>query len=89
MAASDLHALANPLRFQRLATALTPWLLALGLGFLFVGLWQGLFVAPDDYLQGKTVRIMYVHVPAAWFASGGYLGMAIAALSARIWQVST
>ncbi|WP_199553891.1 heme ABC transporter permease [Sandaracinobacteroides hominis] len=86
MAASDLHALANPLRFQRLATALTPWLLALGLGFLFVGLWQGLFVAPDDYLQGKTVRIMYVHVPAAWFASGGYLGMAIAALSARIWR---
>lgn len=86
MAAPDLHALANPLRFQRLATALTPWVLALGLGFLFVGLWQGLFIAPRDYLQGETVRIMYVHVPSAWFAMGGYLGMAIAAISARVWR---
>lgn len=86
MAASDLHALANPLRFQRLAVALTPWLLVLGIGFLAVGIGIGLFVAPPDYLQGEVVRIMYIHVPAAWFALGGYLGMAIAALAALVWK---
>jgi heme exporter protein C len=86
MAAPDFHALANPLRFQRLAVALTPWLLALGAGFLAVGLGQGLFAAPPDYLQGEIVRILYVHVPAAWFALGGYLGMALAALAARVWR---
>lgn len=86
MATPDLHALANPLRFGRLATLLTPWLLTFGLGFLGLGLGYGLFVAPADYLQGESVRIMYVHVPAAWFALGGYLGMAIAALAARIWR---
>jgi heme exporter protein C len=86
MAAPDLHALANPLRFQKLATFLTPWLLLLGLGFTAVGLGQGLFIAPPDYLQGEVVRIIYVHVPSAWFASGAYLGMAIAAATARIWR---
>jgi len=86
MPAPDLHALANPLRFQRFAVAVTPWLLALGLGFLAVGLFRGLFLAPPDYLQGEAVRILYVHVPAAWFALGGYLGMALAALAARIWR---
>jgi len=82
----DLHALANPLRFTRFATALTPWLLLLGIGFLGFGLVKGLFVAPPDYLQGEVVRILYVHVPSAWFALGGYLGMAIAALTALVWR---
>ncbi|TPE63690.1 heme transporter HemC [Sandaracinobacter neustonicus] len=86
MAAPDLHALANPLRFQRFATALTPWLLVLGLAFMTVGIWRGLFFAPPDYLQGETVRILYIHVPSAWFAMGGYLGMALAALAAMVWK---
>jgi heme exporter protein C len=86
LSATNLHALANPLRFQRFATVLTPWLLLLGAGVLAVGLWRGLFVAPPDYLQGEVVRILYVHVPAAWFALGGYLGMAIAALAALVWR---
>jgi heme exporter protein C len=86
MASTDLHALANPFRFQRLATLLTPWLLGLGLALLGLGLYLGLFASPPDYLQGETVRILYVHVPAAWLALGGYLGMALAALSARIWR---
>lgn len=86
MAASILHALANPLRFQRLAVLLTPWLLVAAGAFLAVGLYMGLFVAPPDYLQGDMVRVMYIHVPSAWLALGGYLGMAVSALVARVWQ---
>ena len=86
MAATDFHALANPLRFQRFATLVTPWFLLTGLGVLAVGLGMGLFVAPPDYLQGEVVRILYIHVPAAWFALGGYLGMALSALAARVWR---
>lgn len=86
MAASMIHALANPLRFQRLAVALTPWLLAAAGILLAIGLGIGLLASPPDYLQGEMVRVMYIHVPAAWLALGGYLGMAIAALTARIWQ---
>ena len=86
MAATDFHALANPLRFQRIATLVTPWLLLAGLGFLAAGLYVGLFASPPDYLQGEVVRILYVHVPAAWFALGGYLGMALSAVAARVWR---
>ena len=86
MAAPDFHALANPLRFQRFATLVTPWLLLAGLGLLAAGLYVGLFASPPDYLQGEVVRILYVHVPAAWFALGGYLGMALSAVAARVWR---
>ncbi len=86
MAATDFHALANPLRFQRFATLVTPWLLLAGLGFLGLGLGVGLFASPPDYLQGEVVRILYIHVPAAWFALGGYLGMALSAVAARVWR---
>ena len=81
-----MHAYANPLRFLKLSEALLPWLLAAGLGLTGLGLWMGLFTSPADYLQGDSVRIMYVHVPAAWLASSGYLGMALAALAARVWK---
>jgi len=82
----SLHNFANPLRFQRLAGVCTPWAVGLGLLLTAVGLWIGLFASPPDYLQGESVRILYVHVPAAWLALGGYSGMAIAALAARVWR---
>lgn len=41
------------------------------------GLYQALLVSPADYLQGEAVRIMYIHVPAAWMALGIYITMAI------------
>ncbi len=81
-----MHALANPARFRRLAEALTPWLLGAGLAFAGTGLFVGLVLAPPDYLQGESVRIMYVHVPAAWLSLGGYLALALAALAARVWK---
>lgn len=81
-----MHIFANPARFLKLARLLTPWmgwggaLLALG------GLAVGLFASPGDYLQGESVRIMYVHVPAAWLGMAGWTGIAVASLAQLVWR---
>ncbi|HWH21909.1 MAG TPA: heme ABC transporter permease CcmC, partial [Allosphingosinicella sp.] len=46
----------------------------------------GLFVAPEDYLQGQSVRILYVHVPAAWLGTGAWTGIAAASLVQLVWR---
>jgi len=70
---------ANPTHFTRLADRVLP-VLAFGAVVSFaVGLYYALFASPPDYQQGETVRIMYVHVPAAWVGMGLYVAMAIAA----------
>ena len=81
-----MHAYANPARFLSIARPLTPVLLVAGVVLLAVGLWQGLARSPADYLQGDTVRIMYVHVPAAWLGMGGWSAIAVAALVQMIWR---
>jgi len=78
--------LANPTRFLDLAGRAIPWLTAASLALLAVGLYLAFFVAPPDYQQGETVRIMFVHVPAAWLAMFGYVSIAIAALGTLIWR---
>ena len=65
---SALHRFANPARFQRLTKRLLPWFAVATAISLGVGLYLALFVAPADYQQGESVRIMYVHVPSAWMA---------------------
>lgn len=81
-----MHRLANPARFGRLARAVLPWLWALT-GVLFaVGLYFGLVASPVDYQQGHTVRIMYVHVPAAWLALFAYSAMAGANIVGFVWR---
>ena len=60
-----MHIYANPARFLKLARPLTVWLGWSGAALIAFGLLSGLFLAPKDYLQGESVRIMYVHVPAA------------------------
>ncbi|TRW15014.1 heme ABC transporter permease [Glacieibacterium frigidum] len=81
-----MHRFANPARFLRIARAVTPWLVLPGLAITAAALYIGLFASPPDYQQGDSVRIMYVHVPAAWLGSGGYLGLAIASLTALVWR---
>jgi len=81
-----MHRFANPARFLRIARAVTPWLVLPGLIVTAAALYIGLFASPPDYQQGDSVRIMYVHVPAAWLGSGGYLGLAIASAAALIWR---
>ncbi len=78
--------LANPTRFLELAGRAIPWLAAAALALLGVGLYLAFFVAPPDYQQGETVRIMFVHVPAAWLAMFGYMLIAVAALGTLIWR---
>ena len=81
-----MHALANPARFLRFARPATGWLLGIGLLLVAAGLGGGLLFSPPDYLQGETVRIMYVHVPAAWLGMAGWAGIATAAVSQLVWR---
>ncbi len=70
---------ANPKRFMDLSGALLPWFASVAAIALVVGLYLS-FAAPPDYQQGDTVRIMFVHVPAAWVAMMAYGLMALASL---------
>jgi heme exporter protein C len=81
-----LHAFANPARFLRIARPLTPVLLWLGIALVAVGCWAGLTQTPADYLQGETVRILYIHVPAAWLGMGGWSGIALASVAFLVWR---
>jgi heme exporter protein C len=81
-----MHRFANPARFLRIARPATAWLLVIGLVLTSVGVLGGLFVTPPDYLQGETVRILYIHVPAAWLGMSGWTGIAIASLAQIVWR---
>lgn len=83
---ASLHALANPARFLRLARPLTPALLLAGVVLTLFGCWAGLTQTPPDYLQGDSVRILYIHVPTAWLGMGGWSGIALASLSYLVWR---
>jgi heme exporter protein C len=72
--------LANPKRFMDLSATLLPWIAGAAAILIAAGLCLGLFLSPPDYQQGDTVRIMYVHVPAAWVAMMAYGLMAAASL---------
>jgi heme exporter protein C len=77
--------LANPSRFVALANRLLPWLAAATLLAYAFGVSQ-IYVAPDDYQQGATVKIMFLHVPAAWLGIFAWLLMSVAALGTLVWR---
>ncbi|NBC33744.1 MAG: heme transporter HemC [Alphaproteobacteria bacterium] len=81
-----MHALANPARFTVLARRLAPWLGGLAIVLTGIGLYLALLGSPPDYQQGETVRIMYVHVPAAWMALFVYACMAAASVAGLVWK---
>lgn len=81
-----MHRFANPSKFLRLSERLLPWLSAAFFISLVFGLVQSLFISPPDYQQGDSVRIMYVHVPAAWVSMMVYTVMAMASASFLIWR---
>jgi heme exporter protein C len=77
--------LANPTRFLALAGRLLPWLAGLTLLVAVIGLWMS-FQAPEDYQQGATIRIMFIHVPSAWLAMMCYTVMAASAIGTLVWR---
>jgi len=80
------QAYANPKRFLDLSAVLLPWTGGLAVFLLVVGGLWALLLVPQDYQQGDTVRIMYVHVPAAWMAMAGYVVMAGAAIVGFVYK---
>jgi heme exporter protein C len=74
----------NPAEFMRLTTPALPVLWGLTAVLLAVGLGWGFFLTPDDYQQGATVKILFIHVPAALMAINAWLMMLVASL---IWFI--
>ncbi len=81
-----MQILANPGRFLAIARPLTPLFVWGGAVLIAIALGAGLVVTPPDYLQGESVRIMYVHVPAAWLGMAGWGGIAAASLTQLVWR---
>ena len=82
-----IHRFASPKHFYRISGWLAPWLGAAALLSLLVGLYLGLVVAPPDYQQGESYRIMFVHVPAAWMSMFIYMVIATASAIGLIWKI--
>ncbi len=76
-----------PKSFYPLAGKLIPWFWGLAIVLTVVGLYMSFFVAPTDYKQGESYRIMFIHVPAAWMSMLIYLVMAIYAIIGLAWKV--
>jgi len=78
--------LAQPGHFLRWSGAALPWLAGLSAVLLAAGLYMTFFTVPPDYQQGDTVRIMYIHVPAAVLGMGFYGAMALSAIGSLVWR---
>jgi heme exporter protein C len=81
-----LSTLANPARFMDFSAWAAPIFGVLAAALFAVGLPWGLLYSPADYQQGETVRIMYVHVPAAWWSLGIYAFMGGASFVGLVWR---
>ena len=75
---------ANPKKFMQTSGWALPWLMGAALVLMGTGLFWGFFLTPDDYKQGSTVKIIYLHVPAAMLAINAWFMMLVASL---IWLV--
>lgn len=82
---SSFNDLANPTKFLNLSARLLPYLWAFTIGLTIVGLYMA-FTAPEDYQQGITVRIMYIHVPSAWLCMMCYTVMTISSIGTLVWK---
>ena len=78
--------LANPTRFMELSRTILPWVAAGAALFIAYAMYLVFFVAPPDYQQGETVKIMYIHVPSAWLAMMGYSIIAISSFGLLVFR---
>jgi len=81
------HKMSSPMHFYRIAGLLVPWFGGLCALLLIVGLYSGLVLAPTDYQQGDSYRIIYIHVPAAWMSLFIYMVMAAGGLISLVWRM--
>jgi heme exporter protein C len=81
------HSLGSPQRFYRLSHVLVPWLGWLSAILFAVGLYGGLVLAPPDYQQGDSYRIIFIHVPAAWMSMFCYAALAVCGAITLIWRM--
>ncbi|MFT5521697.1 MAG: heme exporter protein C [Enterobacterales bacterium] len=81
------HRLSSPKWFYQISGKYLPWLWGITILLMALGLYQGLYNSPVDYQQSSTVRIMYIHVPAAFASMMFYVIMAIAAAVGYIWRI--
>ncbi|MCB2107438.1 MAG: heme ABC transporter permease [Rhodobacteraceae bacterium] len=81
-----MHKYANPTRFMKIANTVMPWTTAIAVICFVIGLPVALYTSPPDYQQGDTVRIMYIHVPAAWLALMAYMVTAGGSAVFLIWR---
>lgn len=78
--------LANPTRFMELSGTLLPWFAASAAALVGYALYLVFFVAPPDYQQGETVKILYIHVPAAWLGMMGYGLIAVSSFGLLVFR---
>jgi heme exporter protein C len=77
--------LANPSRFVALTDRMLPWIAMTTLAAFAIGV-NRVYLAPDDYQQGAVVKIMFIHVPAAWLGMFAWALMSAAALGTLVWR---
>lgn len=82
-----LYQLASPKWFYDISGRLLPWFIIITVVLMTVGLVWGLVFAPEDYQQGNSFRIIYIHVPSAILAQSCYLLMATAGAIGLIWKI--
>ncbi len=82
-----LHRFSSPAYFYRFAGKAIPWLAAITGLLLLAGLYGGLVLAPADYQQGDSYRIIFIHVPSAWMSLFIYMVMATAGGIGLIWHI--
>jgi heme exporter protein C len=81
------HKMASPPWFYRISGRMIPWIGALCALLLAYGLYGGLVLAPADYQQGDSFRIIYIHVPAAWMSLFVYVLMAVCGVISLVWRM--
>ena len=81
------HKLGSPKWFYEISSKLLPWVAVFSVLMLAVGLVWGLVFAPEDYQQGNSFRIIYIHVPAAILAQSCYMMLAVAGVVGLVWRM--
>ena len=82
-----INKLRSPKWFYAISARLQPWFWAAALILIVVGSIWGLMIAPADYQQGNSFRIIDVHVPAAFLAQAIFVSMAMTGLVFMVWKI--